>query len=592
MFKTLFQRIARHKIISGLVILVIIFGSYYSYKKITGGETETRYVLGAVEKGTLITSIPGTGQISASSQVEIKAKASGEVVSLPTRAGQEVKSGTLLAQLDVSDAYKSVRDAQTALETAKLELEEAQKPASGLTLLQAENSLLQANQAQKTAEDNLAKSYEDGFNTVSNAFLELPNIMSGLRDILYSNSYNQNQNNMDYYADSAKYFDDKILTYRDDAKMAYERARAAYDANFSVYKTASRSSDTTTIESLLNQTYETVRLISEGVKSTNNLIQFYQDKFTSRGLTPQSLSTTQLTSLSSYSSKTNAHLSNLLTAKNNIPAYKDDIADAERTIKEKELSLDDIRAGTDELTIRAKRIAVQQKEDALASAHETLSDYSVRAPFDGLIAEVSIKKGDSLSSGSTVATIITKQSIAEITLNEVDVAKVKVGQKVNLTFDAIEDLNITGSVAEVDTLGTASSGVVSYTVQITFDTQDDRVKPGMSATANIILETKQDVLLVPSSAVKSSGDTYYVEILDSPSSADTASAGVLSTTLPRQQTVTIGSSNDTMTEIVDGLKEGDQIITRTISSSATVATPVTSNTRNTGMPGAGAIFGR
>ena len=581
MLKNILHKITSHKFISFVVIVVIAVGGYYSYKKLNPSAVVTSYVLASVEKGTLITSISGTGQISASNQVEVKAKASGEVISLPIKVGAEVKSGALLAQLDSSDAYKNVRDAKTALETAKLELEKALEPIDELTLLQAESSLIQAEQTQKTAKDNLNKSYEDGFNAVSNAFLELPSIISGLRDILYSNSFTQNQINMDYYADSAKYFDEKILTYRTDAKLAYEQARVAYDANFSLYKTASRSSDPSTIESLINQTYETVRLISEGVKSANNLIQFYQDKFTSRGLTPQSLAATQLTSLNSYSGKTNTHLSNLLSAKNNIPNYKEDITDAERTIKEKELSLEETKAGTDELDIRAKKIAIQQKTDALSSAQETLADYSVRAPFDGVIAELGIKKGDSLSSGSAVATIITKQSIAEITLNEVDVAKVKVGQKVNLTFDALEDLNITGSVAEVDTLGTASSGVVSYTVQITFDTQDDRVKPGMSVSAVIVLEAKTDALLVPSSAVKSQGDDSYVEIVPADSALDLAAAkstGVVLNSSPVKTTVVVGLSDDTNTEITSGVSEGDLVIVRTINSSAVKKTTTSSTT--------------
>ncbi|HOZ36751.1 MAG TPA: HlyD family efflux transporter periplasmic adaptor subunit [bacterium] len=580
MLKKFFAKLIAHKIRTLFLLIIICVAGYYAYQKFHTTATITSYVLASAEKGTLITSVSGTGQISASSQVDVKAQASGEITSLSIKIGQEVKSGALLAQLDASDAYKNVRDAKTALETAKLELEEALKPSDELTLLQAEGSLLQAEQSQKTAEDNLAKSYEDGFNTVSNAFLELPNIIAGLRDVLYSYSYNQNQANMDYYADSAKYFDTKILTYRDDAKTAYEQARTAYDVNFSTYKTVSRTSDQATIESLISQTYETTRFISEATKSANNLIQFYQDKFTSRGLTPQSLAATQLTSLNSYSSKINTHLSNLLSAQNNIPGYKDDIADAERTIREKKLSLEDVKAGTDELSIRAKRIAVQQKTDALVSAQETLADYSVRAPFDGLIAEVNVKKGDTISSGSSVATIITKQSIAEIPLNEVDVAKVKVGQKANLTFDAIEDLTLTGSVAEIDTLGAASSGVVSYTVQIAFDTQDERIKPGMSVSANIILSAKTDVLLVPSTAVKTVGGEFYVELVGNDGSFDLATAqstGVILTTAPIKQTITVGSSDDINTEITSGVETGDLLVVRTISSGASKKTTTNSN---------------
>ncbi len=599
MLKNILLKLAAHKIITTVIVVAVAGLGYYGYHKLSPTSVAPRYVLAAVERGTLINSISGTGQISASDQVDIKPEVSGNVTATYVQPGQKVKAGDLIAKIDSTDAYKSVRDAKTALETAQLDLEEILKPASELTMLQAENSLLQAQKSKATAEDNLTKSYEDGFNTVSNAFLELPGIISGLRDILYSNSFNQNQNNMDYYADSAKYFDEKILTYRTDAKLAYEQARTAYDANFSLYKTTSRSSDPATIESLINQTYETARLMSEAVKSANNLIQFYQDKFTSRGLTPQSLAATQLTSLNSYSSKTNSHLSNLLTAKNNIPNYQDDIADALRTIKEKELSLADVEAGADDLEIRSKKIALQQKQDALTSAQETLAKYTIRAPFGGMIATADAQKGDSASASTILATLITEQSIAEITLNEVDVAKIKVGQKVTLTFDALEDLTITGTVAQVDTLGTSSQGVVSYTVKISFDTQDERVKPGMSVTADIIIEAKTDVLLVPTAAVKSTGASSYVAVVSADSVSDLDAAkttGLILMAPPAQKTVTLGSSSDTSVEIASGLSEGDLVVVRTVTATTTTTSGKTSTSNNSNTfragPGAEAVFMR
>jgi len=127
-------------------------------------------------------------------------------------------------------------------------------------------------------------------------------------------------------------------------------------------------------------------------------------------------------------------------------------------------------------------------------------------------------------------------------------------------------------VAEIDTLGTVTQGVVSYNVKINFDTQDARVKPGMSVNAAIITEAKQNVLYVPNSAIKTSGTTYYVLTLDSSQTQPaTGGQGVTSSAAPQQVTVEIGSANDTSTEITSGLNEGDQVITRTIAASATQA---------------------
>jgi HlyD family secretion protein len=123
-------------------------------------------------------------------------------------------------------------------------------------------------------------------------------------------------------------------------------------------------------------------------------------------------------------------------------------------------------------------------------------------------------------------------------------------------------------------LSTTTQGVVTYGVKIGFDTQDERVRPGMSVSATVITETRQDVLLIPNSAVKTSGDNYYVIMPDETVASGQAvvSAGIVLKTAPRQQAVQVGSSDDSNTEIISGLKEGDLVITKTITSSASSGT--------------------
>lgn len=570
MFKFFFKFFIGHKIIFVLIIAVLASGGYFYYKSKSDSTSEIRYVLASVEKGTLISAISGSGQVSVSNQVDLKTKTSGEVTSLAVKVGQEVKNGALIARLDSSDALKAVRDAETSLETAKLELDEILAPVDELTIMQAENSLVQSKESKQDAEDNLQKAYEDGFNTVANVFLNLPTVMAVLKDILYGYSYVSNQQNIDYYTNVTQTYDDSAVFYKNDAAEKYNKARASYDKNFANYKATSRYSETQVIENLINESYETTKVIAEAVKSVNNLIRFYEDTILNYNTKPQTLADTHLTSLDGYTSKTNTYLTSLLSSADAIKNYQESIISVERSIKEKELSLTKIKAGSDDLTIRGKKIAVQQKQDALISANEVLADCSARAPFAGVVAEVGVKKGDTVSSGATVATLITKQKIAEISLNEIDAAKVKVGQKATLSFDAVSDLTLTGEVIEIDTLGTVSQGVVSYTVKISFDTQDERVKPGMSVSANIIVDMKQDVLMVPNSAIKFLSETSYVELPNE--TIDTAAAGknsgIVLTTAPKQQIITIGLTNDSYTEVANGLSEGDQIIARTITPSS------------------------
>jgi HlyD family secretion protein len=261
------------------------------------------------------------------------------------------------------------------------------------------------------------------------------------------------------------------------------------------------------------------------------------------------------------------------------------LVNAERTIKELELSLADMKAGADEFDIRAKKIVIQQKEDALLDAKQTLSDHYIRAPFGGVVADVGVKKGDTVSSGTVVATVISDQRLAEVSLNEVDAAGVSVGQKVVFSFDAVEGLSLTGKVAEVDTLGTVTQGVVTYNIKIAFDTQDDRVKPGMSVSANIITDVRPDVLTVSNSAVKIQDGAKYVELFESLPEGITeeqAAQGTVLAVSPLIKQAETGVSNDTKTEITSGVKEGSWVISRTISSNSNTAVPNT---------GTRAIFG-
>ncbi len=586
---------------------MIIIGGYFGYQGLARDDNTTRYVTAAVEKGTLIVSIPGSGQVSASDQVDIKPKASGDVVYVGVEKGQEVKAGTLLVQIDSRDAQKAVRDAQTSLETAQLELEELLAPVDKYSLMQAESSLIQAQdsltklkfnqEAQyqdaldiiEKAEDNLTKGYEDGFNTVSDVFLDLPVVMSGLDGMLLGSDFSDNQWNIDYYGNMATH-NSQILQYKNKARSDYSAARESYEQNSEDYVESSRDSDPAEIETLIDQIYETVRDIAEAVKSIKNLIDCYEDTATQEGLKVSSLVSTHQDSLKNYTGTTNQHLSALLSTQRSIEDNKEsilkaerdlkemeqnnplDLAAAERSVKEKEESLTRLIAGADDFDIRAKKIAIQQKEDALLSAQQSLADHYVRAPFDGIVASIDVETGESVSSGA-VATLITKQKIAEIALNEIDIAQVEAGQKANISFDAIENLNITGEVVDVDTLGTVTQGVVTYGVKIAFDTQDERIKPGMTLSTSIITQAKPDTLMVQSSAIKQQGDISYVELVDGVAAESYAAAANIANAISasdlRVQSIQTGLSNDTMTEVIDGLQEGDLVVTQTINLNAT-----------------------
>ncbi|MFA5831019.1 MAG: efflux RND transporter periplasmic adaptor subunit [Candidatus Paceibacterota bacterium] len=572
MFQKIKTYARTHRKTVWFLFLILAVGGYYGYKKMTDTSAEIRYVMAVVAKGTLISSVSGSGQVSASNQIEIKPKVSGDVAGINVKDGQMVKAGNVVARLDATEAQKAVRDAEVNLETAKLSYEELIAPNDALSTLQWQNTLAKAKESKQTAEDNLQKAYDDGFNNVSNAFLELPGIMTGLKETLF-NSDNSlggsiGQQNIDYYGSYAKMYEtetNKADQYVAEVKANYQVARESYDANFAVYKNTSRNSDIGDIETLIVQTYETTKKIADTVKSANNLIQYYKDQSALRDVDSKPIADTHLATLSSYTSKTNSYLSSLLNSTNSISTNKNTIINSTRTIAENELSFQKFEAGADALDIRNAKIVITQKQNAVSDAYTTLSYYTLRAPFDGMIAKTNAEKGDAVSGGTSVATLVTAQQIATLSMNEVDVAKIKIGQKATLTFDAVEDLTITGEVTEVDTIGTVTQGVATYNIKIVFDTQDDRIKPGMTASATIVTDVKTDALMVANSAIKTSasGNEYYVEMFDAPLAGGTAAQGAPSLVPPKQVAVTIGISNDTETEILTGLKEGDLVVIRT-----------------------------
>lgn len=520
--------ISRHKITAAAVVIAIAVGAYYGYSAFFGNTNSVRYVSAAAERGALIVSVSSSGQVSASNQIDIKSKVSGDVIYVGVKSGQQVAAGALLIRLDDGDAQKSVRDAEINLESAKLSFEKL-----------------------KQSSADVSKIKEDAFNDISNTFLDLPAAISGSEIIINGSTLNSSQSNYGFYKDFVYERDkDEAALFVNAAKNDFNTARAKYDATLLVYKNTSRYADSDTISILLDQTIDATKAVAQALKSEQSMLDYLTDYVsTHKEKVLPLLIGTYRSNVQTYIGQTNGHLVSLLGTQNTI----------------KNAPLD----------IGSQELSVKQRENALADAREKLADYYIRAPFSGIVAKIDVKAGDSISAGS-VGTFIAKQKIAEISFNEVDIAKVKTGQKATLTFDAIPELSIAGEVAEIDTIGTVTQGVVNYAVKISFGTQDDRVKPGMSVAASIITDMKPDVILVPNSAVKQEGNEAYAEIFTGENQT------------PNRQAVQTGLSNDTMTEIISGLNENDKVVTQTVAAGNTTSAQ-TGTTQNGGIriPGLG-----
>jgi len=570
--KKIFSFILGHKIISLIILAVIITGGYFGYQKINAKENGISYTTAGIVKGMMISSISGVGQVSAENQVDIKPKVSGDVVYLNLKNDQEIKAGALLAQIDSRDASESIRDAQVALESAQVKLEDLLAQPDAKSLLAAENALAQAERDLTKAKENyeeieidaertLAETYEDGYSSVSDTFFKLSDYMADLKDVLGTDKSSEEYiSAYEIILGKDSIFIEKLL---DD----YNDALDSYNKSFVSFRRIYKNDERDVIYNLIGNTLETTKIIAQTLESARHMY----DAIMVEAYTHLNISSQVEKMQPKIESDVSSAYSNVSSLQKIIETIDDTVKDTPKKIEdgkiaiqtaqekfaEKQLALEEIKVGADSDDIKSQEYTIVQKQESLWDAQEKWGDYFVYAPFDGILTAVNSKiiRGDSVSSGTVLASIITQQKIAEITLNEIDVAQIKVEQKASLQFDAVQDLSITGKVVEVDTLGTVSQGVVSYGVKIAFDLDDERIKPGMTTSVNIILESKQNVLLAPLSAVKGMKDNSYVEVLINGQ--------------PQRKTVVTGSSNDTMIEIVSGLDEGEEIISQTINSSTT-----------------------
>jgi HlyD family secretion protein len=554
-----------HKWLSGIVLIVIVVVAYFGLKAMFSTSGDPSYVTTTATTGSVVSSVTGTGQVSTSNQLELTPQASGNVVYIGVTDGETVTAGTLIAELDTTTAEKSVRDAEASLQSAQLSYQKLTEPADTLSVTQAQDALA-------SAQTNLSKSYDDGFNDVSNTFLDLPSVMSGLNSILYGTTVNPSggQNNLSAYADMASTYSTTTSIFEDNANADYQTALTSYNQSLLEFQSANRFSSTSTTEQLVGDTYNTTKVVAEAVKSANDFLNFVKQELTQNNKNIPTILTTHQNSLSTYTGEISGHVVTLLSDGNTITS-------SQYALTEQTESLAKLQAGADPLDVQSSQLNITQAQNALTDAKNNLANYYVYAPYDGTVAKVNVQVDQSAGSGTSVATFITQQKIAEVSLNEVDAAKIQNGQKVTLTFDALPDLSIAGVVDEVDTVGTVSQGVVTYNVKIGFDTQDARVKSGMSVNAAIVTAIDQNVVTVPSSAVKTSGSVSYVQIFNPPLSGSNSTAGAVSKIPPVNQVVTVGLSDGTNTEITSGLKVGDQVVTRTIAGSGakttTSATP-------------------
>lgn len=186
----------------------------------------------------------------------------------------------------------------------------------------------------------------------------------------------------------------------------------------------------------------------------------------------------------------------------------------------------------------------------LQTAKLNLEKATIVAPFAGIIADITISQGKEIAAGTLATPAITLVDTRSIQMrgfiDEIDVAMVKIGQAASITLDALPNKGLDGKVAFVSPTGTVRAGIVSYETKITLENPAANLRDGMTATAEVILEKREDVLVIPHRAIR--GTLANPKVM------------VLVDGQEQERQITLGLSDGINTEVVAGLEEGEEVV--------------------------------
>jgi HlyD family secretion protein len=207
-------------------------------------------------------------------------------------------------------------------------------------------------------------------------------------------------------------------------------------------------------------------------------------------------------------------------------------------------------------SVRLLELQLDVAKANLDAAKISLEKATIVAPFDAVIADISIAEGKEVSTMTLANPAISLVDTSEIemtgVIDEIDIAMVKLGQESDVILDALPDKELKGKVTFISQIGTVEAGVVGYDTTVTLENPDEELRDGMSATAEIILDRRDDVLLIPNRAIRGS--------VENPTVAVAKAEQIRSAEDVESRQVTLGLSDGITTEVLSGLKEGERVV--------------------------------
>lgn len=227
------------------------------------------------------------------------------------------------------------------------------------------------------------------------------------------------------------------------------------------------------------------------------------------------------------------------------------IAGAEAQLAQAQATLDNVMNGVSAEQLTIAEAQVEQARIALQSAENNLAKATVTAPFDGIVTAVYVAQGE-FASGPVVALIDRDSMEVVLSVDEVDLATLALGQEAFVTLEAFPDVEIDSAVVAIAPVSQPSgSGLVSYDVNLSLAETDLPLLVNMTANAELVTSDREGVLLVPNSAITPERTTgkFFVNLVD-----EAQPLGF------EKVEVTIGLRDNRNTEITSGLNAGDELI--------------------------------
>ena len=461
---------------------------------------DASYTEAAPERRDVTNTLSGTGTLNPANTYTVKSLVEGKVLTGTIEEGNIVEESNVLYTIDSSDASTNFEKAEIAMQ-----------------------------QAQRSYDKVVDRQYVRA---------EVAGVVSSLK-VTKGDEVTSGQ---------------EVAVIRDSSRMLLTLEFPAADAaNFSVGQSAA-----VTLDGTFEQLDGTVTSVSgtDALSAGNLLTRTVTITVKNAGgLTTAQAATASINGVSSIGSATFAY-----QAERTLTAQAAGTVTSINVQEGSEVAKDDIILGLsgDDLTesIQSASESLRSAEISMQNLQDAMNNYTITAPISGTIIEKDAKVGDAVKAGDTLC-IVYDLSYLEMRINvdELQISSISVGQKVQITADAVPDKTYVGTVTRVSMKGTSNGGTTTYPVTIRID-DTDGLRPGMNANAEIVVAEANNALVVPNAAVVRG--SYVLVTKDSPSAAnaDTAMAAPEGFVYVPVKT---GVSDDDYTQIVSGIQEGDTI---------------------------------